>query len=186
MPSLNNSKPLSFCNTTASEKIKLFFTVDRNDVRFQRQAFINNQNRSSFTISDYRKLANVFITLYQCVLSPMGYPGEWKYWIDPATGRGSIGDKVKIENVEWIQLSVRQSDMKKEDVKVKKEDSDWLQGYGYQMWRSRHDSYRADGARGQFVIILPQYDAVIVTTADIGDMQAEINLIWKHLLPAFL
>lgn len=57
------------------------------------------------------------LALAKGVLLPMGYPGEWKYWIDPATGRGSIGDKVKIENVEWIQLSVRQSDMKKEDVK---------------------------------------------------------------------
>ena len=57
------------------------------------------------------------LVLSKGVLLPMGYPGEWKYWIDPATGRGGNGDKVKIENVEWIQLSVRQSDMKKEDVK---------------------------------------------------------------------
>jgi hypothetical protein len=57
------------------------------------------------------------LVLSKGVLLPMGYPGEWKYWIDPATGRGSNGDKVKMENVEWIQLSVRQSDMKKEDVK---------------------------------------------------------------------
>jgi hypothetical protein len=32
--------------------------------------------------------------------------------------------------------------------------------------------------------VIPEKDAVIVTTANIGDMQAEINLIWKHLLPA--
>ena len=48
---------------------------------------------------------------------PLGYPGEWKYWFEPATGRGGNGDHIKIENVEWIQLSVRQSDMKKEDAK---------------------------------------------------------------------
>lgn len=57
------------------------------------------------------------LSLAKAVLLPMGYPGEWKYWIDPAMGRGGNGDKVKMENVEWIQLSVRQSDMKKEDVK---------------------------------------------------------------------
>ena len=73
---------------------------------------------------------------------------------------------------------------KKEDVTAKPEDSDWLQGYGYQMWRSRHNSYRADGANGQFILVLPEKDAVIVTTANIGDMQAELNLIWKYLLPA--
>ena len=62
--------------------------------------------------------------------------------------------------------------------------SDWVQGYGYQMWRCRHDAVRADGANGQYIILLPEKDAVIVTTAHIGDMQAEINLIWKYLLPA--
>ena len=43
---------------------------------------------------------------------------------------------------------------------------------------------RADGANGQYIILVPEKDAVIVTTANIGDMQSEINLIWKHLLPA--
>ncbi|HSC55259.1 MAG TPA: hypothetical protein VLC98_16625 [Phnomibacter sp.] len=62
------------------------------------------------------------LVLAKSVLLPMGYPGEWKYWIDPAIGRGIQGDKVKIENVEWIQLSVRQSEMKKEDVK----DASWI------------------------------------------------------------
>ena len=67
---------------------------------------------------------------------------------------------------------------------MKVKDSDWLQGYGYQMWRCRHNCVRADGANGQYIILVPEKDAVIVTTANIGDMQSEINLIWKHLLPA--
>lgn len=62
--------------------------------------------------------------------------------------------------------------------------SDWLQGYGYQMWRCRHNAFRADGAKGQYIIMVPEKNAVIVTTADIEDMQEEINLIWKHILPA--
>ena len=64
------------------------------------------------------------------------------------------------------------------------ENSDWLQGYGYQMWRCRHNAFRADGANGQYILILPEKDAVIVTTAHIQDMQEELNLIWDHLLPA--
>ncbi|MCX6241223.1 MAG: ChbG/HpnK family deacetylase [Bacteroidetes bacterium] len=67
---------------------------------------------------------------------------------------------------------------------TKPEDSDWLQGYCYQLWRCRHNAYRADGANGQFIIILPDKDAVVVTTANISDMQSEINLIWKFILPA--
>ena len=62
--------------------------------------------------------------------------------------------------------------------------SDWVQDYGYQMWRCRHNAFRADGAYGQYIIILPDQDAVVVTTAMIGDMQEEINLIWDNLLPA--
>lgn len=73
--------------------------------------------------------------------------------------------------------------VKKEDLKVKAKDSDWLQGYGYQLWQSRYKSYRADGLNGQFVLILPEKNAVIVTTANIPNMQAELNLIWEHLLP---
>ena len=42
----------------------------------------------------------------------------------------------------------------------------------------------ADGAYGQYIIILPEQDAVVVTTAQIGDMQEEINLIWDNILPA--
>ena len=67
----------------------------------------------------------------------------------------------------------------------RKDSSDWLQGYCYQMWRCRNNGYRADGANGQLIIVLPDKDAVIAITAEAPDMQGEINLIWKHLLPAF-
>lgn len=62
--------------------------------------------------------------------------------------------------------------------------SDWFQGYGYQMWRCRHNGVRADGANGQYILLLPDLDAVIVTTAHVTDMQKELNLIWDHILPA--
>lgn len=62
--------------------------------------------------------------------------------------------------------------------------SDWNQGYCYQMWRSRNNAYRADGAQGQYIIIMPEQDAVVVITAKLDDMQAEINLVWDYLLPA--
>jgi hypothetical protein len=67
----------------------------------------------------------------------------------------------------------------------KKDSSDWLQGYCYQMWRCRNNAYRGDGAYGQFMIVMPDQDAVIAITAETSDMQDEINLVWKYLLPAF-
>lgn len=62
--------------------------------------------------------------------------------------------------------------------------SDWLQGYGYQMWRCRNNAFRADGKDGQYIIVFPEKNAVVITTANINDMQAELNLIWKHIYPA--
>lgn len=62
---------------------------------------------------------------------------------------------------------------------------DWQQGYGFQFWRSRHNSYRADGAFGQFVLVLPEQDAVLVITSASPNMQAVLNVVWQHLLPAF-
>lgn len=89
-----------------------------------------------------------------------------------------------IEEASASKIASYPAGVKKENLTMKPEDSDWLQGYGYQMWRCRHQAFRADGANGQFIIILPEKDAVIVTTANIGDMQAELNLIWEYLLPA--
>ena len=62
---------------------------------------------------------------------------------------------------------------------------DWDLGYGFQFWRCRHDAYRGDGKDGQFCILLPKLDAVIAIKANTGDMQAELNVVWEKLLPAF-
>jgi CubicO group peptidase (beta-lactamase class C family) len=67
----------------------------------------------------------------------------------------------------------------------RKDSSDWLQGYCYQMWRCRHNAFRGDGAFGQFMIVMPEQDAVLAITAETPNMQEEINLVWDYLLPAF-
>lgn len=62
--------------------------------------------------------------------------------------------------------------------------ADWSQGYGYQFWRCRHNAYRGDGAFGQYCIVMPEQDAVLAITSGVGDMQAVLNEVWEHLLPA--
>lgn len=64
------------------------------------------------------------------------------------------------------------------------ENNDWAQGYGYQFWKSRHNSYRADGLGGQFILVLPEKDAVVVLTASSVITQDELNVVWDNLLPA--
>jgi CubicO group peptidase (beta-lactamase class C family) len=64
------------------------------------------------------------------------------------------------------------------------EKPDWELGYGYQFWRSSY-GYRADGAFGQFSLVIPEFDAVIAMTGQTTDTQALLNLVWTHLIPAF-
>jgi hypothetical protein len=61
---------------------------------------------------------------------------------------------------------------------------DWVQGYGYQFWRCRHDAYRGDGAFGQYCIIMPGQSAVLAITAGVSDMQSVLDRVWQDLLPA--
>lgn len=65
-----------------------------------------------------------------------------------------------------------------------KETDDWQQGYCYQFWRCQHNAYRGDGAFGQFTIVMPDQDAVIVMTSETKDMQGSLDLVYQHLLPA--
>lgn len=61
--------------------------------------------------------------------------------------------------------------------------SDWTQGYGFQFWRGRHDSFRADGAFGQLCVVLPRQEVVVAVTAGLDDMQEELDVVWDALLP---
>ncbi len=99
----------------------------------------------------------------------------------------------QILSPEWVQeASSRQVPCQPAGVKpdqlaergLTPDKSDWVQGYGYQMWRCRHNAFRADGAYGQYIIVMPDQDAVVVNTAQLGDMQAELNLVWDYILPA--
>jgi CubicO group peptidase (beta-lactamase class C family) len=98
--------------------------------------------------------------------------GQWKgrqllpaKWVtDAVTSRNDEGPA-------WAQHLPRDS-------------SDWRQGYGYLFWRCRHGAFRADGAFGQYIIVMPDQDAVIAITSETADMQDELNLVWNDLLPA--
>lgn len=54
---------------------------------------------------------------------------------------------------------------------------DWASGYGYQIWLQENGGYRGDGAFGQLGLVLPQYNAVAVVQAVVGDMQTEVDAV---------
>lgn len=58
-------------------------------------------------------------------------------------------------------------------------------GYGFYFWRNHgaENSYRCYGREGQFVIILPEKNAVIATQAMNSDVQPVIDTVWECILP---
>ena len=80
---------------------------------------------------------------------------------------------------EWIEMASSKQVSNGSDP-----DKDWDQGYGFQFWRCRQGAYRGDGKDGQFCIVIPEEDTVIAITANTGDMQGQLNLVWDKLLPA--
>ena len=86
---------------------------------------------------------------------------------------------------EWVALATARQTWSGAIAVTGEDGSDWHQGYGFQFWRCRHNAFRADGASGQYTIVMPEQDAVVSIHAGLRDMQQEINLVWDHLLPAF-
>jgi len=64
-----------------------------------------------------------------------------------------------------------------------RDEPDWQQGYGFQLWMSRH-GYRGDGAFGQYMVVLPEQDVVVAMFSCVEVMQIVLDAMWLHLLPA--
>ena len=62
--------------------------------------------------------------------------------------------------------------------------NEWNQGYGYQIWRTRGNRYRGDGAFGQICMVSPDKDMVVAITAGVKDMGEEMRLLHEYLFPA--
>ena len=63
--------------------------------------------------------------------------------------------------------------------------TEWTSGYGYQFWiNRREDSYRADGAFGQFCVVIPRRGLVIAMNSGTQDMGGMLDVIFDELVPA--
>ncbi|MFJ2200167.1 serine hydrolase domain-containing protein [Streptomyces violaceusniger] len=97
--------------------------------------------------------------------------------------RGGEWEGERLLPESWVAEATREH-IATEEAMVDGSGPDWRRGYGFQFWMSRH-GYRGDGAFGQFCLVLPEHDVVIATTADTERMQAVLDAVWEHLLPAF-
>jgi CubicO group peptidase (beta-lactamase class C family) len=60
---------------------------------------------------------------------------------------------------------------------------DGSQGYGYQIWMGRQHSYRAIGGQNQLIMVIPDYDFILVCHSSIGD-EAGFNKLIYDMLPS--
>jgi CubicO group peptidase (beta-lactamase class C family) len=88
----------------------------------------------------------------------------------------------------WVHeattFKIQQPAGKGENLEELKRNSAWHQGYCYQFWRCRHNAFRGDGAFGQFSIIMPDQEAVVVITSESASMADDMNMVWDYVLPA--
>lgn len=91
-----------------------------------------------------------------------------------------IWDDQPILSMKWVAEATKTTS----DNSNTQTNPDWIVGYGYQFWRCRHNCYRGDGAFGQYCIIMPEQDAVLVMVSGVRDMQAVLDKVWETLLPA--
>ncbi len=172
--------------------------------------FLYNSGASYMLASIIRKTTgeNVLDYLKPRFLEPLGIEGiefeaNWE-----GTSKGGAGMSVKTEDMAklglfllqkgqwqgkqllpaaWIEEASKRQIMQNPKVNLETNKNDWENGYCYQMWRSCSGGFRADGAAGQFILVEPELNAVVVLTSQIPDvrnMQEELDLVWKILLPA--
>ena len=95
--------------------------------------------------------------------------------------RGGLWGDRRLVPREWVELATRRhiETMPSEDGS---RDADYLCGYGYQFWMSRH-GYHGDGAFGQKCVVVPSHDLVVAVTGAMAQPQALLDAIWECLLP---
>ncbi len=168
--------------------------------------FIYNTAATYMLSAAVQRVAGVTLREYLMsrLFAPMGIvPGIWEESPD-GVSLGGIGLYLKTKDIAkfgqmilnhgvWDGVQVVPADYVAEATSLQTETDieedapkgpNWNNGYGYQFWMSRF-GFRADGACGQYSIILPQYDIVIAINAAMANMGAIMeDVLWSILLPA--
>ncbi len=91
----------------------------------------------------------------------------------------------QILNEEWVDEATSLKIQQRPNMTQEERDSsdDSVQGYCYQFWRAKNNSYQVNGYAGQFVLIVPEKDMVVVFTAESRDMWGELGMVWEYIYP---
>lgn len=91
----------------------------------------------------------------------------------------------RILSTDYIKRATTKQIDTKSESRVNPEKYDNFEGYGYQIWMcKRKGAYRADGALGQFTIVVPDLDMIIAITENAEGShwtQQVLDIIWEFL-----
>ncbi|ONI78246.1 serine hydrolase [Kribbella sp. ALI-6-A] len=93
---------------------------------------------------------------------------------------GRWGDRRLVPR-EWLELATRRH-IETLPLPNWRPNPDFLWGYGYQFWMSRH-GFHGHGAYGQYCVVVPSHDVVIAMTASNEQESALPGLLWDCVLP---
>jgi CubicO group peptidase (beta-lactamase class C family) len=98
--------------------------------------------------------------------------------------RGGRWDGRQLVPREWVELATRRHTASGHFAEGE-DGADFLCGYGYQFWMSRH-GFHGSGAFGQHCAVVPSHDLVVVLTCaqqEVQQAQDVLDAIWECLLP---
>jgi CubicO group peptidase (beta-lactamase class C family) len=95
--------------------------------------------------------------------------------------RGGVWGDRQLVPREWLELATRRH-IETLPLPNWSPNPDFLSGYGYQFWISRH-GYLGHGAFGQYCVVVPSHDLVIVLTGAVVPTDALPGVFWDCLLP---
>lgn len=97
-------------------------------------------------------------------------------------GKGEYSGR-RIVSEEWVEKAT-QKHIESNQISPVGTGEDERYGYGYQFWMCRYPGvYRAYGKNGQFVIVIPEKNAVVATMADEPNVQGILDAVWETVLP---
>ncbi|HSZ42726.1 MAG TPA: serine hydrolase domain-containing protein [Trebonia sp.] len=98
--------------------------------------------------------------------------------------RGGLWGGRQLVPREWVELATGRQ-VGSRHYAEGADGADFLCGYGYQFWMSRH-GFHGSGAFGQHCVMVPSHDLVVVLTSaqqEVRQAQDVLDAIWECLLP---
>jgi len=89
-------------------------------------------------------------------------------------------------NSAWIEAATKPQILQHPEwtpEQIENATEDGSQGYGYQMWMGRRHTFRAIGGQNQLIMMIPEYDFILVCHSQIGD-EAGFNKLIYDMLPS--